>query len=263
MYVRKPRGDWMRLENKVAIITGASSGIGRAIALRFAEEGAKIVNADIIEEPREGGKKTHEKINENGGRAIFVKTDVSSSESVKQLVDRTVNEFGKVDILVNNAGIYIQKSIHKTEEKDWDKLMEVDLKGVFLCSKYVIIHMLENGIKGKIINVSSIAGLVGFGKSAAYCAAKGGVTELTRELAMDYAPKNININAICPGVIKTQMTKSFRENPEMKKFFEQNTPSPRLGEPKDIANAALYLASEESNFVNGINLPVDGGWTTH
>lgn len=253
----------MRLENKVAIITGASSGIGRAMALRFAEEGAKVVNADVREEPREGGENTHEKIKEEGGEAIFVKTDVSSSESVKDLVNKTVKEFGKVDVLVNNAGTYVQGSIHETKEKDWNKAMAVDLKGVYLCSKHVIAHMLKKGIEGKIINISSIAGLVGFGKSAPYCAAKGGVTELTREMALDYAPKKININAICPGVIKTQMTKAFRENPEMKQFFEQNTPYPRLGEPEDIANAALFLASEESDFVNGVNLPVDGGWTTH
>lgn len=253
----------MRLEDKVAIITGASSGIGRAIALKFADEGAKVVNADVREKPREGGIPTHKKISQEGGEAMFVKTDVSSSNSVKELVDETVEKFGKIDTLVNNAGIYIQESIHETKENDWDKLMSVDLKGVYLCSKYVIEQMLENEIEGSVVNISSIAGLVGWGKSAAYCAAKGGVTELTREMALDYAPKKININAICPGVIKTQMTRAFRENPQMKKFMEQNTPYPRLGKPEDIANAAVFLASEESNFVNGVNLEVDGGWTAH
>lgn len=252
-----------RLEGKVAIITGASSGIGRAIALRFAEEGAKIVNADIIEEPREGGKPTHEVIKENGGKAIFLKTDVSDPDSVKTMANKTIEKYGGIDILVNNAGVYLQDSIHETSEEEWDKLMSVDLKGVFLCSKYVINHMLEEKTKGKVINISSIAGLVGFGKSAAYCAAKGGVAELTREMALDYASKGININAINPGVIKTQMTKAMREDPNMKKFLQSNTPSSRLGKPEDIANAALFLASEESDFVVGHNLVVDGGWTAH
>ena len=252
-----------RLEGKVAIVTGASSGIGRGIALKFAEEGAKVVNADVIEEPREGGKPTHEVIEEKGGESFFHETDVSDKNSIEKLVEETKDKFGQIDVLVNNAGIYLQGQIHQTEEEDWDKLMSVDLKGVFLCSKKVINHMIENSIEGDIINISSIAGLVGFGQSGAYCAAKGAVTELTREMAIDYAPKGINVNAINPGVIKTQMTDPMREDSEMDKFFNQNTPKNRLGKPEDIANAALFLASEESNFVVGHNLVVDGGWTAH
>lgn len=253
----------MRLENKVAIVTGASSGIGRAIATKFAEEGAKVVIADIREEPREGGTPTHEKIQNQDGEASFVETDVSESVSVKETVERTVDEFGKIDILVNNAGIFVQKPVHESKGEDWDKVINVDMKGVYLCSKHVIKHMLENGIQGKIINIASIAGLVGWEASAAYSAAKGAVSNLTREMALDYAPKKINVNAICPGVIKTQMTAKFREDPEMKKMMEQSTPYPRLGEPEDIANAAVFLASEESDFVNGHNLAVDGGWLAH
>lgn len=253
----------MKLKGKVAIITGASSGIGRNIALKFGEEGAKVVIADVIEEPREGGKPTHELIQERGRDSFYQKTDVSDWDSVQELVDKTTDRFGEVDILVNNAGIYLQGQIHETDEKEWDKLMSVDLKGVFLCSKAVLSHMVEEDIEGNIINISSIAGLVGWGESGAYCAAKGAVTELTREMAIDYAPEGINVNAINPGVIKTQMTQRMRDNPEMKDFFDQNTPKSRLGKPEDIANAALFLASEDSDFVVGHNLVVDGGWTAH
>ncbi|MFB6089197.1 MAG: SDR family NAD(P)-dependent oxidoreductase [Candidatus Aenigmatarchaeota archaeon] len=253
----------MRLEDKVAIITGASSGIGRSIAFKFAEEGAKVVVADIREDPREGGMKTHTKIKEDGGESIFVETDVSSFSSVNNLFDRTAKEFGKIDILVNNAGIYSQEPLHKLDEGKWDKTIGVDLKGVYLCSKYFIEYMLDEDIEGKIVNISSIAGFLGFGESPGYCAAKGGVTNFTRELALDYASKGINVNAICPGVIKTQMTDQFRKDPEMKKNLEASTPYKRLGEPEDIANAAVFLASDESDFVNGENLVVDGGWSIH
>ncbi|MFB6076151.1 MAG: SDR family NAD(P)-dependent oxidoreductase [Candidatus Aenigmatarchaeota archaeon] len=253
----------MRLENKVAIVTGASSGIGRSIAFKFAEEGAKVVVADIREKPREGGKKTHVKIEENDGESIFVETDVSSSDSVKDLIDKTVQEFGKVDVLINNAGIYSQEPLHELDEEKWDKIVDVDLKGTYLCSKYFIEYLLDENIEGKIVNISSIAGFLGFGESPGYCAAKGGVTNFTRELALDYASKGINVNAICPGVIKTQMTDQFRKDPQMKKNLEASTPYKRLGEPEDIANAALFLASDESDFVNGENLVVDGGWSTH
>lgn len=252
-----------RVDGRTAIITGASSGIGRAIALKFAAEGANVVNADIQEKPREDGIPTHEKIKETAGEAMFVETDVSDPGSVQRMVDKAVENFGQVDILVNNAGILLQGSIHETEEEDWNKLMAVDLDGVYLCSRAVIGHMLEEGIEGDIVNISSIAGLVGYGKSAAYCAAKGAVTELTREMALDYSSRGINVNAINPGVIKTQMTKDMREDEETRKFLDQNTPIPRLGKPEDIANAALFLASDESDFVAGHNLVVDGGWTAH
>lgn len=251
------------LNGRTAIITGGSCGIGREIALRLAEEGCNIVVADIRDEPVKSGKPTHEKIKENGENALFVNTDVSNKQSVQKMVDKAVEEFGQVDILVNNAGIYLQDSIHKTEEENWDKLMSVDMKGVYLCSKEVISHMLENDIEGDIINISSIAGLVGFGESAAYCAAKGGVTELTREMALDYADKGINVNAINPGVIKTQMTQNMREDEKMSSFLNQNTPKGRLGKPEDIAAAAAFLASDEADFIVGHNLVVDGGWTAH
>lgn len=254
-------GDKLRLEDKVAIVTGAASGIGRAIAEIFGSEGAKVVVADIQKKPKEGGKPTSEKIREEGGEAMFVETDVSSGESVDDMVKSTLNEFDRIDILVNNAGIFHQEKLHESDTERWGKLLDVNLNGNYLCSKKVIQYMLENDIEGKIVNISSIAGSVGYAESPAYCASKGAITVLTKELALDYAGEGININSISPGVIKTQMTDQFLDDPDMKAFMEQNTPYKRLGEPEDIAHAAVFLASEESDFINGENLTVDGGWT--
>ena len=246
----------MRLQNKIAIITGAGSGIGRGIALAFVKEGAKVVVADHSEE---GGRETVEQIKKENGEAVFVKTDVSKTVDIEQMVKTCLDKFGREDNLVNNAGIYRAYNLHEMSEENWDEILSVNLKSVFLGSKRVIPGMLAQG-NGKIVSIASIAGLVGFAQSGAYCASKGGVIALTKEMALEYAPKKINVNCIAPGVIKTAMTRDMITDPATKQFLEGSTPYPRLGEPEDIAMAAVYLASDESDFVNGEVLVVDGGW---
>ncbi len=248
-------------DGKTAIVTGGSSGIGRSICLKLAEEGADVVVADIKEEPFLDEKPTHEKINEEGGNAIFVQTDVSDEKSVQDMVYQAAERFGSIEVLVNNAGVHHFGSVTDETVEGWEQIMDVNLKGMFLVSKHVLQHMIDEDIDGDIVNIGSIAGLVGYGQSAAYCASKGGIVEITREMALDYGEHGINVNAVDPGVIKTAMTKDMREDDQTKQFIDQNTVTPRLGEPRDIAEAVAFLASDKSNFITGENLVVDGGWT--
>ncbi|QKQ98324.1 glucose 1-dehydrogenase [Candidatus Nanohaloarchaea archaeon] len=252
-----------RFEGRTAIVTGSSSGIGREIAQKLAEEGAEVVVADVQREPNQEGLPTDEKIREDGGEAVFIETDVSDEESVKDTVYQAAEKYGKIDVLVNNAGIHIPGSAVDTDMEDWRKTLEVNLDGQYLCSKHVIDHMQQEDIEGDIVNIASIAGIVGYGQNAAYCASKGGVVELTREMALDYGDKGININSVSPGVIRTAMTEEMLEDDEQRQFIDSNTVSERVGEPEDIANAVAFLASDESDFIVGENLVVDGGWTAH
>ena len=248
-----------RLSGQAALITGASSGNGREIALTFADEGASVTVADIREEPREGGTPTHELIEERGGEAQFVETDVSSVDDLKQAVDETVDAFGSLDVMVNNAGVFPgMQPISEIDEEDYDWLMDINLKGVVFGSKLAAEVMREQDDGGAIVNLSSIAGLNGFDDSSLYCASKGGVANVTRELAMELGPDGIRVNAINPGVIETAMT---TEDEEVAGTMTEAIPLRRDGTPEDVADVALFLASEEAAYVTGHNLVVDGGLT--
>lgn len=247
----------MRLKDEVAIITGGGSGIGRAIAQVFAKEGAKVVIAGRRREPLE---ETANLIKQKNGEILTVQADVSDSNQASSLIEKTIEQFNHLDILVNNAGVALAADTASATEEEWNKTIAIDLKGVWLCAKAAIPQMLKQG-KGKIVNIASIAGLVGFEQSAAYCAAKGGVVNLTRAMALDYASRQINVNAIAPGIIETEMTKPFLMDEGMRQDFLAKTPIGRIGKPEDIAYAALYLACRESDFVTGQTLIVDGGWT--
>ena len=246
-----------RLDNKTAVITGGTSGIGEATAKLFAREGANIA---IVGRSEEKGDAIVKDINSFGGKAIFVKCDVSKEEDAKNMVDSVIKEFGQIDILFNNAGIVEFGAVHELEEESWDKILDINLKGVYLCSKYAVRHM-QKLKKGSIINTASIAGIVGYPESAAYCASKGGVHNLTKNMALDYAPDGIRVNDICPGVIETPMTVGALGGKEGVSKQAENHPLRRVGTPEDIAYAALFLASDESSFVTGTSIVVDGGFT--
>ena len=247
----------MRLKDKVAIITGAASGIGKATAKLFAEHGAKVVVADI---DSEGSEQTVTEIRDKGNVAIFINTDVTVKSDTQNLVTQTVEAFGKLDILFNNAGIAMRLPVAELPEEDWYRCLDVNLNGVFLCAKAAIPAMKKNG-SGVIINMSSIYGIVGADVRAAYVASKGAVTNLTRGMALDYAEDNIRVNCICPGFVETPLVSGVVRTPEEYQKLADKHPMQRLGQPIEIAYGALYLASDESGFVTGIALPIDGGYT--
>jgi len=251
----------MKLEDKVAIITGAGSGIGRAIALAFANEGAVVVLADLN---HDAVKETEKEIKESENKSITIKTDVTKGSDVDAMVTQTLEEFGRIDILVNNVGIPGSQEatvLHSTPEEEWDRVVAVNLKSVYLCSKRVIPEMIKQGA-GKIINLSSAAGIVAFPGRAAYTATKGAVSLITKAMALDYSKYNINVNAICPGMVETPMTKWRLDNPELRKEVLNWIPMERIGVPDDITGAAVFLASSDSDYVSGHLLVVDGGMLT-
>jgi NAD(P)-dependent dehydrogenase (short-subunit alcohol dehydrogenase family) len=249
----------MRLKNRTALITGAGSGIGRATAQLFAREGAAVVVADI---DGEAGKSTAASLIANRGRAFFERTDVSSATYCKRLVERTIREFGRIDILFNNAGIIRRATVLELTEEDWDRVIDVNVKSMYLMCREVIPHMLKAG-GGSIINMASGWGLAGGPKAAAYCASKGAVVLMTKALAVDHGRQNIRVNCLCPGDTDTGMLRNEAQQlgvPETEFLADSGRrPLGRMGTPEDIARAALYLASEASSFVTGAALVVDGG----
>lgn len=245
----------MRLEGKVALITGGARGQGAAEARVFAKEGAKVVIADILDGE---GEKLAAEIGEAGGDALFIHLDVTSEDQWQSAISETVSRFGKLDVLVNNAAIWRRGIVEETTGDHWDAIMDVNAKGVFLGTKLVIPEMRKTG-GGSIINISSVAGLVGSLTSSAYSASKGAVRLLTKSTAIQYAGEGIRANSIHPGAIDTEMGVQVWPDAETREEVTARTPVGRMGVPEDIAFGALYLASDESSFVTGSELVIDGG----
>ncbi|WP_281298527.1 SDR family oxidoreductase [Flavobacterium limnophilum] len=243
-------------KDKVALITGGSSGIGRATAIAFARKGTKVVIADWIE-----NEETMDLIENLGGEAVFVQCDVSKSADVKALIEKTIATFGRLDYAFNNAGIEgTSAPVQDCSEENWDKTIDVNLKGIWLCMKYQIPVMLEKG-KGSIVNCSSVAGLVGFQGLPAYVASKHGVIGLTKTAALECAKLGIRVNAVCPGVIQTPMIDRLTgKKKEAEAQFTSLEPVGRFGQPEEIACSVMWLCSDEASFVTGIAMPVDGGF---
>lgn len=244
---------------KVAFVTGAANGIGRAAALAFAHEGASVVVADVS---KNGNEETVRMIKDRGGHALAVTCDVRRNEDIQRALNAAIETFGRLDFAFNNAGIeYAIKPAADVTEEEWDRIIEIDLRGVFLCMKHEIPLMLKQG-GGAIVNTSSGAGIKGFKGGAAYVAAKHGVVGLTKAAALDYAPSNIRINAVCPGIIDTPMMDRFTGGtPEGRQAVIAREPVGRMGTPEEIAAAVLWLCSDAASFVVGSAMVVDGGLT--
>lgn len=249
----------MRLANKVALITGAGSGMGKAAALLFASEGARIAAADIVED---SAAETAREINANGGRAIALGADVSRSADVQAMVAATVQRLSVPDVLFNNAGIEGETAfLANMSDEGFDRVIAINLRGVFLGMKYALPHMVRHG-SGSVINTASIAGMVAVRGAVAYCAAKAGVIAMTRVAAAEYARYNIRVNCICPGAINTPMVTRIAGGGELPpEAVRKVSELGRIGRPEEIASMALFLASDEASFATGAPFIVDGGWT--
>jgi NAD(P)-dependent dehydrogenase (short-subunit alcohol dehydrogenase family) len=245
------------LAGKVVLVTGGGSGIGRASALALAREGAEVVVTDVVEA---GGNETLRLIEEAGGKGLFIRGDVADATDVERLIGAVEAQYGRLDCAHNNAGIEgIQAPTAECTEENWDRVLRVNLKGTWLCMKYEIPLMLKQH-RGSIVNTASVAGLVGFPNIVAYNASKGGVIQLTKTAALEYAMEGIRVNAVCPGVIRTPMVERFLGgSAEAEKAFVAMEPVGRMGTPEEIAEAVVWLCSDASSFVTGDALPVDGG----
>lgn len=254
-----------QLEERVAIVTGGSSGIGRGIALEFAREGAKVVVADLRENPKRGkyfetdaAPPTVAVIDEMGMEGLFVQADVGQEEAAAEIVDATVNRFGSLDILVNNAGIHIPGNSQEISLADWDRVQAVNLRGIFLMVK-ASIPLIKKSAYGRIINISSIHAFAGCDIAPPYSASKAGLVNLSRAIALEVAERNVTVNTICPGYIETAI--QDYQNKQEVKDARKRTPLPRFGKPHDIGRATVFLASDDASWITGTSLIVDGGWT--
>lgn len=243
------------LSGKVAVVTGAARGLGEAIATGLSRAGADIVASDVLEI-----SDTIKKIEAENRRAIGIKADVSNEADVKALMDFAASSLGKIDILVNNAGIFRMSPAEDTRPEDWDRVMDINLKGQFLCAKEASRQMIKQK-SGKIINIASIAGILAFVESAAYNSSKAGSIQLTKTLAAEWARYNIRVNAICPGIFETEMTKDFMRDAAFVESVKRDVPLGRAGHADELVGAAIYLASKASDYMTGHAMVVDGGWT--
>lgn len=246
----------MRFVEKNVIITGAARGIGNAIAKGFADEGAHVIIADIQEEIGKGAEKI---IRQSGAECIFIKTDVSKREDVNKLMDRTVKEFGSIHILVNVAGICPFKDFLDISEEMWDQVLDINLKGVFLCSQAAAKVMVEKQIRGKIISIGSISSIVGGAQQAHYCATKAGINLLNASMAIALGPHGINCNVVMPGPVETDINKKDLADQAKREYFINRTPLRRIGQPEDIVGPVLFFASEDAQWCTGSTLIADGG----
>ena len=240
------------LTGKIAIVTGAARGIGQSIALELAKAGADIVVSDIIP-----GEDTVNQIKKLNRKSIYVKTNISNKLEVNNLINKTIKAFKKIDILVNNAGIYISGPTLEFSEENWDKTMNINLKGGFLCSQAALRYMKKGS---SIINISSVAGIEGSAGGAAYCTSKGGIRLLTKALAAEFGPLGIRVNSIHPGLIDTSMVKEIKKDKKMLESMMSKFSIKRIGNPLDIAGPAVFLASDASSYMTGSEIVVDGGW---
>ena len=249
----------MRFEGKVALVTGGSSGIGRAAALAFAREGARVVIGDV---DVAGGGETVRLVTGVGGEAAFIRTDVSQGPEVEALIEGAIATFGGLDCAFNNAGVdNLHYPVGELPEEEWDRVHGINLKGMMFCLRYEIPRMLALG-GGSIVNSSSVAGLIGSPVSAAYISSKHGVTGLTKSAALDYANKGIRVNAVCPGVIRTGIIEAYlKETPDAAAQLASQSPMGRMGRPEEVAAAVTWLCSDDASFITGQTLGIDGGWT--
>ena len=246
----------MRLKDKTAIITGGGTGIGLATARAFCQEGAKVI---LFGRRKEKLEKAVEKL---GGSAIIVQGDMTNNNDLDQLINETLHNFQKIDILVNNAGLFNSSPLHEISDSQWDEIMDINIRSVFQLTRRVLPAMLSQKY-GSIIHISSILGLIAVPQVAAYNVSKGALNQFSRSIAVEYGASGIRSNAICPGLIATDMTADLMKDADLMKEWSKEYPIGRFGKPEDVANACLYLASDESSFVTGITLPVDGGFTAH